>query len=275
MANEDMKAAWDGDEGDHWAEHADWYDRAAGRVTDRYLEAIAPKSTESILDIGCGAGGLALALAPRAGRVHGVDLSSRMLEVAAKRAAERGVTNVTFSQADAQTDDLGSGYDVVVSSFGTMFFDDHVAAFRHIAEAVKPGGRVVLAVWRWLEENEWLMNIRGALALGRELGVPPNEAPTPFSLSNADRTTGILEAAGLGAVSLQPVDETFTVGTHADDAYAFLKDIGIVHGLTEELEDAQKAEALGNLRAMLAAHETPDGVQLQTASWIVTATKTS
>lgn len=271
MANEAMKAAWDGEEGSHWAEHADWYDNASKAVMQRYRALAKIGSSDAVLDIGCGAGGLSLDLAPVCRAVHGVDLSAEMLDVARKRAADRGIANATFEQADAQTDSLGAEYDVVVSSFGAMFFDDPVAAFRNIATSLKPGGRLALAAWRDLRENEWLMKIRGALALGRDLPLPPLAAPTPFSLSNVERTTALLAEAGFAEVALTPVDEPFTMGRDGASAYDFVKDIGIVHGLTSELDEAQKAEALENLRAMLAAHETPNGVQLQTAAWTVTA----
>src|SRR5688500_8638761 len=102
MANEQMAAAWDGDEGDHWAEHADEYDSASDRVIAAYVPTIGVQPSDRILDVGCGAGGLALELAARTtnGSVLGVDLSSKMLDVAAKRAATRGLTNVAFEQAD-------------------------------------------------------------------------------------------------------------------------------------------------------------------------------
>ncbi len=271
MANEPMKAAWDGDEGEHWATHADWYDTAAAQVIEHYVASINAQPTDVVLDIGCGAGGLSLDLAPRCAGVRGVDLSSKMLDVARKRAAERGITNATFEQADAQTEGLGSGYDLGVSSFGVMFFDDPVTAFSNIADALRPGGRVVLAAWRDLRENEWLMEIRGALAMGRDLPFPPVEAPTPFSLSNLERTTGLLEQAGLRSVQLEPIDEPMTFGASGADAYDFVKNIGIVHGLTGDLDAAEKDEALGNLRRMLDEHETSQGVQLQTAAWVISA----
>src|SRR5256885_2152662 len=122
MANEGMRAAWDGDEGSHWADFADRYDASSERVKAVYIPAIGAGPDDRVLDVGCGAGVLALELAGRVGSIKGVDLSSRMLDVARARAAERGIANATFEQADAQTDPLGADYDVAVSSFGVMFF---------------------------------------------------------------------------------------------------------------------------------------------------------
>ena len=62
-------------------------------------------------------------------------------------------------------------------------------------------------------------------------------------------------------------------GKDADDAYAFVSRIGIVKGLTETLDEDQQAVAFDNLRQMLATYETPDGVLVNTAAWIITANK--
>ena len=116
--------------------------RSSVRVKARYVAAIGVHAEDRVLDIGCGAGGLTLDLASRVASIHGVDLSSGMLESACTWAAARGITNATFTRADAQVDDLGGDYDVAVSSFGVMFFDDPVAAFANIGRVLKPGGRV-------------------------------------------------------------------------------------------------------------------------------------
>jgi SAM-dependent methyltransferase len=276
MANEAMQAAWDGEEGEHWAEFADRYDAASVRPERAFLAAIPIAAADAVLDIGCGAGGLALSIAAEhpAASVLGVDLSSQMLDVAGKRAAARGLTNVAFEQADAQTHAfVESAYDVAVSSFGVMFFDDPVAAFSNIGRALKPGGQVRFAAWRALQDNPWLMSIRGALAMGRDLPFPPLEAPTPFSLSNPERTTSLLSAAGFVDIDLTPLDEPMIPGSDADDAYSFISQIGIVKGLSHDLDDAQRVQALANLRQMLAEHETPDGVLVDTAAWIISARK--
>lgn len=276
MANEAMAEAWDGEEGDHWAEHADHYDLASSRVMAAYVPAIGVAPDDHVLDVGCGAGGFALevaALCPQ-GSVVGVDLSSKMLDVAAKRAAARGLTNVSFEHVDAQTYPFAPAtFDLVVSSFGCMFFDDLVAAFTNITAALKPGGRVSIIAWRPITENTWLMGIRDSLAMGRDLPLPPLEAPTPFSLSSPERTRSLLEAAGLTEVVSTPVDEPMVLGKDLDDAYEFFKEAGLSKGLSQDLDDAQRKEGFAKLRQFLADHETPEGVLVGSAAWIISATK--
>lgn len=276
MANETMEAAWNGEEGEHWAELAERYESGSVRIMDAFLAATPIAATARVLDVGCGNGGLSIDIAKLAtdGSVLGVDLSSQMLDVAAKNAASAGVTNVTFERADAQTYAFEPGtFDLAVSSFGVMFFDDPVAAFTNIAAALKPGGRISFIAWRGLQDNEWLMGIRGALAMGRDLPFPPLEAPTPFSLADPTRNATLLEAAGLSNVVCTPIDEPMVVGADVDDALMFVSQIGIVKGLSHDLSDEQKAEGLANIRQLLADHATPDGVLLNTAALHITATR--
>jgi hypothetical protein len=102
-------------------------------------------------------------------------------------------------------------------------------------------------------------------------GAPPPDAPTPFSLADPDRVRRLLGAAGYDDVELTPVDEPLEFGADADDAYGFISGIGIVHGLTQELDDARTAEALAALRRTVEEHDTGDGVLFGTSAWLITA----
>ncbi len=273
MANEAMQQAWDGEEGEHWVEYADQYDASSVRVKAQYLAALDVRPDDRVLDVGCGAGDLTLDVAARVASIHGVDLSSGMLELARKRAADRGIANATFARADAQTDALGDDYDVAVSSFGVMFFDDPVAAFTNIGRALKPVGRVSFLVWRPITENEWLMGIRTSLAMGRDLPLPPLEAPTPFALSVPERTASLFEAAGFTGVTSTPIDEAMVLGADTEDAYAFFSQAGLAKGLSQDLDEAQKKAGFANLKRFLADHATPDGVLVPSAAWVIGATR--
>ena len=83
-----------------------------------------------------------------------------MLEHARRRAAEEGLANVAFAQADAQVHAFEpTSFDVAISRTSAMFFGDHVAAFRNIGRAMRPGGRLLLVTWQSLAGNEWLREI--------------------------------------------------------------------------------------------------------------------
>ena len=120
-----------------------------------------------------------------------------MLGYARRQAVEEGVTNASFEQADAQIHPFpAESFDVAISRTGAMFFGDLIAAFANIGRALVPGGRLVLVAWQPLATNEWIREISGALACGRDLPAPPPDAPGPFSLSDPDQVRSILMAAG-------------------------------------------------------------------------------
>jgi len=251
IANVEMAATWDGPEGDHWVEFSERYDTATRRHRARLLAAadIAPESR--VLDVGCGTGRLAreaAALAP-AGTVSGIDLSARMIDRARTEATAAGITNVAFEQGDAHVHPFDeASFDRALSGFATMFFSDPVAAFTNIARAIHPGGQLAMLTWQNMASNEWVSELRTALAAGRALPEPPAGAPGPFSLSDPDHLNAILRSAGFTAVHIEPVDEPIEFGRDADDAFSFV--LGIVKGLTKDLDEATRAAALD------AVHET-------------------
>lgn len=274
IANVEQAAAWDGAEGDYWAEHADRYQRTCRRHRDDLLAAGVVAAQDSVLDIGCGTGALTrdVIRVAHAASALGVDLSARMLDRAREVTASEGVRDVSFTQADAQTHPFPPAeFEVAVSSFGAMFFDDPVAAFTNVARALRPGGRIALLSWRELGRNEWVTAIREALAAGRSLPEPPPGAPGPFGLADASRIQGLLAAAGYVDIDVTPVEEVVDLGPDADDAYGFLRGMGLVRGLTADLDTDATSSALDRLRATLVAHETPDGVLFGSSAWLTVA----
>ena len=279
IANVEMAAAWDGHEGDMWTEQADHYEHAGWRQWPSMEATGFLAAGARVLDIGCGTGrqtrDTARLVGPR-GSVLAIDLSSRMIEEGRRRAAAEGLANVEFVQGDAQVFPFEEGaFDVAISSFGTMFFNDPVAAFANVGSALRPGGRLATLAWRELARNEWLLEMRAALSAGRQLPEPPVDAPGPLALARPDYVRSVLGAAGFVDIDLQPVDEPLELGKDTDDAYAFVLTAGIVEGLTKDLDAETRTATLGRLRTMLAAHETPEGVLLGTSAWLITAARPS
>ncbi len=273
-ANVEMAKAWDGEEGDQWTDDAERYDASGKFLWRRFLDAGLIGPADRALDVGCGAGESTLDVARMApsGSVLGIDLSRRMLELARRRAAAQAAPNVQFLQADAQVHPLdAAAFDVAYSRFGAMFFNDRAAAFANIAAAVRPGGRLALLSWRSLAENPWLNVFRDSLAAGRTLPVPPLGGPGPFGLADPDGVRAVLTGAGFEDVAFTEVDEPVYLGADADHAWSFVRRMGIVKGLTETLDEQPRAQALARLRDAVAAHETPGGVLMPAAAFLITA----
>jgi SAM-dependent methyltransferase len=273
IANEAQADAWNGAEGTHWATHAEHYERANRVFIDR-LVASAVGVTDSVLDIGSGTGKSTRDAARRArqGSAVGVDLSAPMLAHARAQSRADGITNIDFLQADAQVQPFDEAtFDVAISAFGTMFFDDPVVAFTNIGRALRPGGTIALMAFRDFANNEWMTALRAALALDRQLPEPPPDAPTPFAFADPDRVRAMLRAAGYEAITFTPIDAPMEFGSDADDAYEFLQGFGIVEGLTRGLSADQRTQALSQLRKTVEAHDSTEGVFFGASVWLITA----
>lgn len=274
MENPEQAQAWDGAEGAQWTLHEERYDRSTAAHDVHLLQAAAIRPDDRVVDVGCGCGATTRQAAAQAtlGNALGVDLSRQMLTRARQRASEQGLDNVTFLQADAQAHQFDPvSFDVAVSKYGAMFFADPVTAFTNIAGAVRPGGRLALLAWRELGANPWITRIRAALAADRDLPEPPTNAPGPFGLADPDHIRRVLGHAGWHGVQLTEISETVRLGDHPDDAFAFVSQMGITHGLLDGLDPTTRDLSLQRLRSTLDEAMTDIGVALPSRSWLIEA----
>jgi SAM-dependent methyltransferase len=201
-----------------------------------------------------------------------VDLSGQMIELARRLAAGQGIANARFEQADAQIHPFPArSFDVAISRTGTMFFGDPAAAFANIARALRPGGRLAMLVWQGPEANEWIRELTGALAAGRELPAPPAGAPGPFAQADPGAARAVLAAAGFTHIEVDGLRQPMWFGTGAEDAHAFV--LGLLGWMLHGLDGNRRGRALDNLRATLRAHDARRGVLYQSAAWLICATR--
>ena len=276
VANVEQARAWDGDEGEHWAAHADRYDASIAAYNAPLHDGARVGAHELVLDIGCGNGTTTLdaARAASAGGAVGIDLSASMLTKARTAAADSGLTNVDFVQGDAQVYAFEDGtFDVAISRFGVMFFADPIAAFSNIAASLTANGRLALMAWKSLAENEWFSEIGRALALERERPEPAVGAPSPFGLSEPSFVRTVLNEAGFVDTTFDTVDATYSAGADAADAFDYVSGLGFTRFMLADLENRDRTRALDALRATIEAHETPRGVTFDSTSWLITATR--
>jgi len=243
-------------------DRAAFYDAELRRHDEHFRAALKIGPRDRVLDIGCGAGQSSREAARIAteGSVVGVDVSEEMLQVARRRSAEEGLRNVVFERGDAQVHAFPQApFDLCISRFGAMFFADPVAAFSNIGRAMRPGARLVLLVWQGRERNEWATAIQGALGLG-DVG-SANTQPT-FSLGDRAVTTRILTAAGFVSIDFSEVHEPVFYGPSVDAAQKAIVELF--------LGGDASGERVPELRALLEAHLTGDGVLFDSQAWIVT-----
>lgn len=278
MANAEQRQAWDGETGEFWASNADRFDRGVAAYDPALLDAAGIVGGHRVLDVGCGTGAITRAaarLAAPTGHARGVDLSTRMLTVARRRAAAEQLGNVSFTRADAQLHPFDpSGVDVVVSRHGTMFFDDPVAAFGNLAAALRPRGGLALLVWQAFDRNPFMHRVLEALTPDRATPRPPEDGrPGPVSFADPSRAREVLVAAGFGEIAIDPVEELMYVGPDPAEALDYLT---AQHaGLIADLDPRVRERALERLRAdVVAHHDRERGVGYPSACWLITARRT-
>lgn len=274
IANVEMAAIWDGEEGDEWVANADRYDATDRWINERFESATTIEPTDRVLDIGCGTGRSSRDAARRAkdGSVLGVDLSSKMLEDARRRSAREGFTNIEYLHADAQVHPFEPGaFDVAISVFGVMFFADPAAAFANIRRSLRPGGTIAFLAWQRFEDNQWLTTIFDALDAGRDLPPPAAGEPGPFGLADPDEVITLLGDAGYVDGEMTSLTAPMWLGGSPDEAWRFVAEMGIVRGLASGLDEPTRTTALGELRRRIDAANASDGVALGAAAWLITA----
>jgi SAM-dependent methyltransferase len=275
--NQGQTEAWNGGESVHYVSHADRYDRQLAPFTEALMNYARIGPNDTVLDIGCGCGVTTLQAAQSAKAVLGVDISHPLVGIATDRARAAALDNASFVVADAQTHPFGEGeFDVLISQFGLMFFDDPEGGFENLRNALTSGGRAALVSWQDLEANDWLMVVGRAVARYVDLPNLGGRAGGPgmFALKKPDEMTALLTEVGFTQVAVDPVSTTILLagGGTLDESLEFLLGMGMVRGLLGRLEDDARAAAVDEIRATLADHHEPGvGVRLGAAGWLASA----
>lgn len=226
-------------------------------ITNRLLSLSGAKRGDKVLDMACGTGDPAFALAEAVGPegyVLGLDISEEMIEAAHAWANSEGIVNAEFRFIGSE---LSPGvepqsFDAATCRHGLQFMPDATAALQELRAAVKPGGRVAATTWGSSERNP---NFTLPLEIiSRHANLPEEqEGPGLFALPDPAELELIFDTAGLEEIQT----EVFTTPVaRANDAASYWRSIETVAGplvsllasLTEEQRHAIREDALATLR---------------------------
>ena len=137
-------------------------------------------NSDVVLDFACGSGEMSLDIAPRVQRVHGIDLSVKMIELANQKARDRQVDNISFDQTDAFDQRLVSNSFSAIIAFNIFhLLDDAPKVLARLNDLMAAGG-LLISQTPCLGESSWFF--RSFISLAQKLGL----APTIRSLTIAE-----------------------------------------------------------------------------------------
>lgn len=274
IANRQQAEAWNDWEGVHWAEHPERYNGMMGAFNAPLFAAAGIEAQDRVLDVGCGTGQTTRLAGQRAhnGQVVGIDLSAPMLERARRDAVVEGLGNVAFEQGDAQVHPFpDSGFDVVISRGGVMFFADHVAAFTHLRSALVPAGRLAFLGPQPAGPDSAYARATAALSPFLREASPASRGMG--SLLDPALIRKVLADSGFADIEVTPFEAPMALGANAGDAAEFLFSMGPTRYNLRNVAPTTITRIRAEVHDALAEFETVDGVCIPGAVWIVTATR--
>lgn len=246
-----------------------WEDRVGGfldgmlPLAHRMVDALAPQPGQKVLELAAGRGDvgfLAAELLQPGGELVCTDGAEAMVEVARQHGAQLGLTNVEYKPMELEWVDAKlASLDGILCRHGYQHAVDPEAAFREARRVLKPGAKLVLAVWSTPDENPWLNAITAA---AQQLGLeqpPAADAAGAFALADPQRLSDLLEDAGFDAPTIEPIDLTFTAPT-ADDWFETLRAMSsTLQPLLDGLTPADHYKLRDAVDAAWAPFAQPDG----------------
>ena len=229
------------------------------------IQAANVKAGDSVVDVACGTGVLAIAVSEHVGPIGnsiGVDINEGMLNIARSKSS-----SVEWLKAPAEllpfTDDY---FNCVVSQFGLMYFENQEAAIREMMRVLRPNGTIAVIVWDKLDNNPGLA--AEEYLWQKVLGEEGEE--TPYRLGDKKVLENLFEASGINDIQVNTYG-----GTARFDSIESWIHTG-AKGWTEDdaLSDDALELLLDTAEKDLTDFRTMDGtVAFPTSAHIVTAKK--
>jgi len=245
---------------------------ASEALTEMMLDLAKIQVGDRVLELAAGMGDLAIMSARRVGPngyVLATDISTNMLNLAADRVREAGVTNVETCLMDAENLDVApDSFNVALCRFGLMLFPNAANVLAGVYSALKPAGRFAVTVWATAEKNPF----HGLpLAIVSRLAKIP--APQPgqsgmFALSGERVLEACYTKAGFRDVAVRtvPVPRHFPSTAKAIEA---MKDsFPRLQTLLTKLSDANRELAWSEIERQLSQFEGPNGFEAP-GEWLV------
>jgi SAM-dependent methyltransferase len=218
---------------------------------------------QRVLELAAGPGDtgfLAAELIRPAGTLVCSDASESMLKIAKARAGEQGIDNIEFLELELEWIDLPTAsVDKILCRWGIMLVVDPAAAGHEARRVIRPGGRLVAAVWDQSRHNPWAtIPGRALLELGHTERPDP-DAPGMFALAAPGRLVELLESAGFVDVQVEAVE----IARPAPSVDAYIAETldlsGVFSGVIDQLSDSERDRVVDKIAQLAEPFAQPDG----------------
>lgn len=239
----------------------DWLAQATELMLD--VARIGPGNR--VLDVAAGAGGQTIAAARRAGpegAVLATDISGNILDFAARRALDEGLSNVATRVMDGEALEVAPGsFDAVISRVGFIYFPDQQAAFAGMRRALKPGGRLAGVVYSTPEANGFFSIPVSIIRRRAALPAPLPGQPGPFSFGAPGAIEAVYRDAGFTNVEVRRVAAPLRMSSAAECVRFERESFGALHQMLSSLSESERADVWSEIEQELSQFETPDGFE--------------
>lgn len=271
--SDEQAKLWNGSAGCAWVEAQTLLDRTLQPFEDLLVDVVAASGARRVLDVGCGTGSTARAVArllDTQGDSVGIDISEQMID-AARMLAAQARAPTTFICADAQTHRFEPGsFDLIISRFGVMFFSDPIEAFANLRRAASKDGGLCCIAWRDAAENPFMTTAeRAAAPLLPNLAARRADAPGQFGFADARRVRSILEESGWTQIDIRPIDLTCTLPEQELTRYGTR--FGPVGVALREADPHTRAQVATAVRAAFDPYVHGAEVRFTASCWMIGA----
>ena len=269
----EQEKLWNSVAGRAWVEAQEVLDQLFKPFERLLVEAVSAASVSRVLDVGCGTGSTTLAVARllgAKGRCTGIDISDPMI-AAARARAEREGAPANFIRANAQTHAFEpASFDMIISRFGVMFFDDSVRAFANLRRAARGDAGLRFIAWRSAVENPFMTTAeRAAAPLLPNLPVRRPDAPGQFAFAEERRVRRILEESGWAGIDIRPIDVACTLPEK--ELVRNVSRLGPLGRVLHETDERTRKEVLAAVRAAFDPYVHGAEVRFTAACWMASA----
>lgn len=269
----DQTKLWNGSSGNAWVDLQNLLDQVLQPFEDLLLDELRDVPGSEALDVGCGTGGTTLAVARMlgaSGHCTGVDISEPMI-TAARARAEREQSQARFVLANAQDHVFEpSRFDMLISRFGVMFFEDFVQAFTNLRRASKDEAQLRFIAWRSPSENPFMTTAERTAAPFLP-NIPPRQpdAPGQFAFADRNKVQRILEESGWGGIDIRPINVPCTFPEK--ELVRYFTRLGPLGMILQEADDRTRMRIIETVRPAFDPFVHGADVRFTAACWMIEA----